>query len=334
MIVCFFLQLAGKRVFPPVAVVSSINDTIDLRTWHRAGAISYCQDFSLSKINSTLAVVLCSVIAVGGTLGNMIIILVIRRTPNLKTICGVLIANLAIADLLVTAIAVPLVILMLTQGVTPVCSVSTSGYASIALSRYSVTASLLTLAAMSIDRCWAICFPFTHKTKMTFSKLKMVLAFVWLASSIYPALEFFFRGQRLFLQPLATSGVVTCYTAIVISGIVTFINVRYRSSKIRNLHQNQNNFQISGDLRERDKQVAKTISLIIVLFSLCWVPVIVISAMFPYRYNMLHYWLGLLGLANSAVNPCIYFYRQRSYRQAFKEMMLPDRISDLSARID
>ena len=307
---------------------------MELRTCNKTGTILYCRDFSLKTIDSTLAVLLCSVIAVGGSFGNVIIILVIRRTPNLKTICGVLIANLAIADLLVTAIAVPLAISMLTQGVAPICSVSTSGFASKALGRYSVTASLLMLVAMSIDRCWAICCPLSHNLKMTSSKLKMVLALVWLASSIIPALELIFRGHRLFLLRLISSGTITCYAAIVMSGIVTFINVRYRSSKIRKLHQNQNNLQICGDLRERDKQVAKTIALIVALFSLFWVPAIIFSAMFLDHYTTLHFWSGLLGLANSAVNPCIYFYRQRNYRQAFKEMMLPARISDLSGRID
>ena len=295
---------------------------MELRNCNRTGAILYCQDFSLKTVDSTLAVLLYSVIAVGGSFGNVIIILVIRRTPNLKTICGVLIANLAIADLLVTAIAVPLAIFMLTQGVMPFCSVNTSGFASIVLGRYSVTGSLLTLAAMSIDRCWAICFPFSHNLKMTFSKLKMVLAFVWLTSSILPALELIFRGQILFSLRFRISTAITCYTAIVVSGIVTFINVRYRSFKVRNLHQNQNSIQISGALRKRDKQVAKTIALIVAMFSLFWFPAIVVSAMFQDRYTMLYFWLGLLGLANSAVNPCIYFYRQRDYRQAFKEMIL------------
>ncbi|KAJ7379963.1 Neuropeptide Y receptor [Desmophyllum pertusum] len=89
----------------------------------------HCQDFSLKTVNIIITVVLYSIIAIGGSFGNMLVLLVIRRTPNLKTVCGVLIANLAMADLLVTAVAIPLVISVLTKGFIPLCSLNTSMFA-------------------------------------------------------------------------------------------------------------------------------------------------------------------------------------------------------------
>ena len=289
---------------------------------HRTRIIQYCQGFSLKTSEITLSVALCIVVAAGGSFGNMVVILVIRRTPNLKTVCGVLIANLAVADLLVTAIAVPMVISGLTQCVVPQCSLSASRFALIAIGRYSTTASLLTLVALSIDRCWAIVSPLSHKLKMTSSKLKMVLVFIWLVSPVLPALEVFSRLDHWLQVRVRTAAVIACYAAIVASGIVTLMNVRHRSSKIRNLHENRSNSQISTDLRERDKLVAKTIALIVVVFSLCWVPILSIVAIFPDQYTRLHFWSGFFGLASSALNPCIYFYRQRNYRQAFKELVV------------
>ena len=80
---------------------------------NKTSAVLYCQDFSPQAIDITTAIVLCSLIAFVGSLGNAITILVIKRAPNLQTICGVLIANLALADLLVTALSIPLMISVL-----------------------------------------------------------------------------------------------------------------------------------------------------------------------------------------------------------------------------
>ena len=284
----------------------------------------HCQDISLKSVNVIVSVVLCNIIASGGSLGNTLVLLVIRRTPNLKTVCGVLIANLAMADLLVTAVAIPLVISVLTQGFVPLCTLNTSMFAAIIVGRYSSTASLLLLAAMSMDRCWAICDPLRHKIKMTSSKLKAILLFIWLFSLVLPILEVILPRQSpsfLVLRHLILSGIVSCFVAIVTSGLLTFINVQCASSRISNLQENGGNNHMYADLRERNKKVAKTIALIVVVFSICWIPVTYISASLE-NYSMLHFWTVILGLANSAVNPCIYFYRHRSYRQALKVLLI------------
>ncbi|KAJ7379962.1 hypothetical protein OS493_012724 [Desmophyllum pertusum] len=230
-----------------------------------------CQDFALKTVNIVVSVLLCSIIAIGGSFGNTLVLLVIRRTPNLKTVCGVLIANLAMADLLVTAVAIPLVISVLTQGFVPLCSLNKSMISAIIVARYSCTSSVLILAAMSMDRCWAICCPLQHKIKMTSSKLKAVLLFIWFTSLVLPILEVSFpRESRsvLVLNRLTNSGLITCYTTIVTSGFVTSINVHCASSRIHNLHENGGNSHLYTDLRERNKKVAKTIVLIVALFSI------------------------------------------------------------------
>lgn len=216
---------------------------------NKTSAVLYCQDFSPQAIDITTAIVLCSLIAFVGSLGNAITILVIKRAPNLQTICGVLIVNLALADLLVTALSIPLMISVLSQDVAPVCSVSTVGVTSMVILRCSITASVLILAAMSLDRCWAICSPITHKLKMSTSKLKAFLGLIWMTSLVFSALELYSRFERLFSLYIRTFGAVTCLLAIVISGIVTFTTVRLKSSKIRQLHDNQSHMR-SRSLRQ------------------------------------------------------------------------------------
>lgn len=288
--------------------------------------LSHCRDFELKSMEIFISVVLYSIIAVGGSLGNTLVLLVIKRTLNLQTACGVLIANLALADLLVTALAIPIVISLIIPGFVPICSLNASMLAAIIVGRCSCAASLLILSAMSIDRCWAIGYPFHHKTKMTSSKLKTVLLFIWLSSLILPILEVVFLRESLssgvlVVKKLQRLGVLVSYFAIVTSALVTFITVRCSSTKIANLHNDGSHNRTLGELRERNKQIAKTIALVVIAFSICWVPIIYIGARFIDHYSLLHFWGVLPGFANSAVNPCIYFYRQKSYRQAFKALL-------------
>ena len=305
-----------------------LNSTIKFNAsiFDRHPSLSQCRDFELMSMEIFISVVLYITIAVGGSLGNTLVLLVIRQTPNLKTACGVFIAHLALADLLVTAVAIPIVISLIIPGFVPLCSLNGSMLAAIIVGRCSCAASLLILAAMSIDRCWAICYPFDHKIQMTSSKLKTVLLFIWLASLILPILEVVFWREGLsdsvlVVKQLQRLGILICYFAIVMSGLATFITVRCSSSKIANLHNEGSHNRTLGELRERNKQVAKTIALVVVVFSMCWVPIIFIGARFTDHYSVLHFWGVLPGFANSAVNPCIYFYRQKSYRQAFMALV-------------
>ena len=316
------------RVFMEQNSTTMLNSTIafDASAFHRHLSLSHCRDFELKSMEIFISVVLYSIIAVGGSLGNTLVLLVIGRTPNLKTACGVLISNLALADLLVTAVAIPIVISLIIPGSVPVCSLNESMLAAIIVGRCSCAASLLILAAMSIDRCWAICYPFHHKIQMTSSKLKTVLLFIWHASLILPILEVVFQRENLsdsvlVVKQLQRLGVLICYFAIVTSAMVTFIIVRCSSSKIANLNNEGSRNRTLAGLRERNKQVAKTIASVVVAFSICWVPIIYIGARFIDNYSVLHFWGVLPGFANSAVNPCIYFYRQKSYRQAFKALV-------------
>lgn len=280
-----------------------------------------CQDFSLTTTDIVVAVSLCSILAIGGSLGNGLVLLVISRTTNLNNNCSVFIQNLAIADLLVTVVTIPLIISVITKGFVPICSWNGSlMLGAIVLGRCSATASLLILSSMSLDRYWAICHPIHHKVKMTSSKLRAVLVLIWLASLVVPIPEVVVPRQgrwSVVLKRVKNFGVACCYIAIVSSGIAIFVKVGCASLKIDDLHINAGGRQMHAEIRERNKKVAKTIALVVFVFSLCWLPVAIISTRYI-EYNELHFWSALLGLANSALNPCIYFYRQKSYRHELK----------------
>ena len=265
-------------------------------------------------------------LAVGGSLGNILLILVICRTPSLRTVCGVLISNVAIADLLVTSVVMPALVFTLLQGFLQQCIYSIAHAIVLVTALYSASASLLMLTMLSIDRCLAICYPIKHKIWVTFTTVKILLVTTWIGSLLLPLMLLFHQAGTAASNYLQTLGVWACYSLIIISGVLTIRKVRANSLQIGSLHNNQGRNNIAADLQQRNKQVAKTIGLVVVLFSLFWIPIAFVVSMrdklkIRDQDERLYFWFATLGLANSAVNPWIYFYRQANYRQALKAML-------------
>ena len=276
----------------------------------------------LGFTGEVLAMVSYTSLGIIGSLGNIFVILAIYRTPTLRNVCGILIANVAVSDLIMTAVVMPLVVFVLIQGFLDKCIYQTPIFVVLIIALFSAGSSLLTLTNLSVDRCFAICRPMKHKTIVTLTKAKILIAKTWIESLILPILETFYRESTIakFLQ---TIGVVYCYSIIVISGIFTIRNVRANSRQIRSLHQDQGASRLTADLTQRNKQVAKTIALVVFLFTLCWIPIafIISIEIDADRNGRIYFWFATLGLANSTVNPWIYFYRQPNYRKALKSLL-------------
>ena len=246
-----------------------------------------------------------------GSLGNVLVFLVIWRTPNLRTICGILISNLAIADLLTTAFTNVPFTLGYAEGST--CEDPIALRVALVTMHISVAASLVTLTFLSIDRCFAICCPLRHRTFVTFTKLKLVLLKIWIDSAVLPILQELYPCSP-YVWYVPACALLFCFIIILTCGILTIFYVRKMSFRIMDLHQNHDDAR----MRHRNKQVAKTTALVIFLFVFSWTPFIVIRML--ERSVVLEYWFVTLALSSSAANPFIYFYRHRNYRHALKRI--------------
>ena len=78
----------------------------------------------------------------------------------------------------------------------------------------SVAASLLTLTVLSVDGCFAICKPMKHKTMVTLTKIKIIIAKTCGIESLFlPIVEFFYRDSAT-AKYIQTLGVIGCYSII------------------------------------------------------------------------------------------------------------------------
>ena len=75
----------------------------------------------------------------------------------------------------------------------------------------------------------------------------------------------------------------------------------------------------------REKKVAATVAILIVLFILCWLPFFVVSMMFTFCQSCLPRgvyikrlmdFMKFMHYSNSAINPCVYSYRNTEIKEA------------------
>ena len=110
-----------------------------------------------------------------------------------------------------------------------------------------------------------------HKTFVTKTKAKTVIAVIWIGSLTLPLLETC-HGSAL-AKYIQTIGLVCCYSIIVVGGSFTIRHVPANSRQMVSLHQSQGASRLAADLNQRNKQVAKTIALVVFVFALCWIPI-------------------------------------------------------------
>lgn len=143
---------------------------------------SNCSRAAKPELDVAKAVVLglvLGVFVVFGVLGNVLVILSV--TCHLHTVTHCFIANLAVADLLLSTTVLPLSAAFEICGHwpfgRPLCSVWA------ALDVLCCTASILSLCAISVDRCLGISYPLRYPALMTRRRGLLVLVMLWLLAA-------------------------------------------------------------------------------------------------------------------------------------------------------
>ena len=261
----------------------------------------------------TFAVAFC----VLGVLGNAVVCATISLTPSLQKSYNFLITNLAVTDLLTLLIVEPLIWTIIVKSMNGNCS-TTEELVRVtrALAYFLCCASLLTITAMSLDRCFAVLIPFRYKNFATPQTVRRGAVLIWHLSIGAGTLE----GSKVIpikICSLTTQVVISIlYSVIMTCYISIFIKIK-KQTKIRARLQCSN----QDHSRKREKNLAKTIALVAGIFTVCWAPIFYSMSVKPNQAFEEHLfrWATLLGVANSAVNPVVYFYSNKDFRKAAKK---------------
>lgn len=239
---------------------------------------------------------------------------------NLRTPFTHFIFNLAMTDLLVGALTEPLSI---AYHVTEVSSVSSSPLVKILHAVYFLpcTVSVLSMLALTLERCYAISKPFEYRRRVKGSRVVLAAGIIWLLSPVFLA-PYFVMGYRAFSFLFANVIILLTFCIVVYAYLRIIRTIqqgkKFRKESLQSLCTTRN--QKATLLQEKQ---TSTFVLILILFVVCYVtPCLLIYVMYLCKScscGVIHWLRDTSFLAvtlNSAINPLVYVWRLPSFRRA------------------
>ena len=259
----------------------------------------------------------------------------------MRSSTNTLIANMAVADLLMT-IDIPYILKWFyvydmwfgTFMGTALCKFFHSAQV------WSLAASVFSLVAISLDRSFAILLPM--KTIMTRNVVRFTIAMVWLCA-LAISLPLMIVSKTV--QQKETE-IMTCtevwesmsqstYTvALFVTGYfipLVIIAVLYCLAGLR-LWSRQlpghRNLASNKKAQASSRRATAMLITVVIVFALSWLPFQALEVIFKYNRTLfysipgeVHYVIPWFGYANSAINPILYVIFSENYRQEFYRIL-------------
>lgn len=271
----------------------------------------------LSYLTGEVIVVLSLISAFAsliGSAGNALVLLAVSKYENLRTIPDLFIASLALSDLTVCVLFLPMSIYHFQHPDAKDENVSFY-LAKIFFGHLFMVASATNMFAVTIDRIFALRFPFKYIAKMTKMGALTEIAIVWVISLTFGA---------LYACKILSSIYVAFYSTVLLFGTIAmyiyiFIVAKRQENRVQDITMVSEGSSV-------EKKVAKTILTVVGVYTVCWLPmllfpVIVNPSTKPEQFGKGYSWVQTLLACNSAVNPYIYCVRSQKYRRAFAEIL-------------
>lgn len=254
------------------------------------------------------------------TLLNLLVIVAVVKEKQLRSVHNILLASMAVADLIISGVAQPLT---LTAGIFRLQNDYLNMCRTIVLSlsvMYIQAASIYHLTAIAWERYLAVKNPINYKTIVTRTRMTNCIIAMWVLTSlmILPS-SVYLTGQvgrtsfavaSVFLSviPLTICLAATAYFYI------TIFNASCKTN--RNPINLTNVAQVAR--ANREKEVAKTTFLLTVALLISFAPTVVVVLLryllHPFFNRDAFLWCVIFNQSNSLFSPILYFYRNRRLR--------------------
>lgn len=250
-----------------------------------------------------------------GTLGNLLVLMVIFINIRLASVSNLLLANLGLIDLLCTAYLVPgATYKLFCIGMGMECHVpNTFLLVQGGIVQFVVAAAVFSLFAIAMDRYIAVSFPFKYSSLVTKRRVVFSVLLSWIAAGL---IAFTFKYLKWFYIQSAYCILLILVTTFLYIHIFLFALKKER--QIAAL-QVSNIRRVSNFLHERKS--TKTMAIILGVFIAAWVPAVVFYAVVQKHdpiYPHLQNWINTIYFVNAALNPFVYCVRSRNFRKRVK----------------
>ena len=267
--------------------------------------------------------------------GNSITLLVIALNRRMRTIpANMLVASLATSHFSLGALSCFLGLTALATSQYPFNDTTCQyqGFIAITLA----VASTQNLALMAVNRYFRIVSPAKYRRYFTKKKTTVMIVASWM-NSMWAPLPYLLSGHKMVFHPSKffcyiqiDCGPFTAFLVTVYVGFPTCV-IFYCYLKIyQNVRNHNINFQGAwvgnNAVNVEEIKVARTLFVIVIFFTFCWTPVLVIDIVdtmlgrwaFPREAYVAYSFLATI---SSAVNPMIYGVLNKNFQQGYLKVL-------------
>ena len=282
-------------------------------------------DFNIDG-KSTLQIINCILTvptSLTATLGNLLVLISIWRTPSLHSPSNVLLVGLALSDLGVGLFVQPIFLVYNIAKIKGLMELFCSSALSFTVTGFCLCGvSLLTLTAISLDRYIAVHLHLRYKEIVTVKRVTAVLVIIWMVGIIY---------GLLFLWSRTFTNIFSIVLILLNVCVTTFAYCKiYR---VVRRHQAQIHRQMQAFVGQQEgnslnlphfKKSLVNMLLIYCTFLFCYLPYIIVTVFIfitgrtMSKQSILEV-AYLLVYINSTLNPLVYCWRFQQIRAAIRE---------------
>ena len=296
----------------------------------------------LSDAEVSIVTVLYAFTMLAAIVGNSLLIYIVWKKPEVRSLTSSMFVNMAIADLLVALFMMPLSIVSAhteSKWKVPELPGDIICRSYILTSDATLIASILCLVFMAIDRYCAIVCPLSVHS-VWFRKAKFVTPLIWVMSIalmaimpvVYKLDDEYCEIDPDVLGQNATFRGVYLYIFFItyIIPLATICPLYAKAARKLWFNQEPGNHLIEEQqlrLLVTKRKVVRMLVIIVVVFAICWLPAQALHlfwAATAFRENppaivmYLGFWVAH---ANSAINPWLYIALSTKIRLAFNRMV-------------
>ena len=257
--------------------------------------------------------------------GNLLVVMAVFIDPNkdLRSPFMYFVANLAMADLLVGLVTDPVSAIYHIKNALGLIDYETLMPFVHMPFFISCTASVLSLAALTMDRYLAITSPFRYRATLNTMRAVVACVIVWTLSLSFP-FAYLYVGFFHYAFLFANTAVALTFLVLLFAYIRIYKIFRRQVREWDSLHDSTEENRAKKRTMRWEQKITKTLLIMLVLFISCYLPacslIYVINVCSTCNCDLVMWARDLqflLILANSSMNPFIYSWRLYNCRRAF-----------------
>lgn len=283
------------------------------------------------EVENIASTIVYALLALFVILGNLLVITAFRFNTRLRTTNNTFLVGLAVSDLLVGLISIPLWIYISSCQQHITCNLTDKDlltfYSTVDI--FTGCASVLQLTAISIERYLAITRPINHRSYPMWIYYAMIAAawcFAFIMAGLFPV------QLNKWQKPYSIILFTACFAVptLVILTVYAIIFKAAKGTSRARVHPTGNG-RSTRSTAQSETKIAATIAVITGLFVIAWLPFFVVNLLAEFCFPCLPPYPDVLRLirfvkwmhySNSMVNPVVYAYRNGEMRKTFKRLLL------------